>query len=341
MSVLIISTDTDYCSAVAKYFKMHYLDEILIVTCSSLSNINEYIKNNNISIILAEEEFYNDAAASAGKCVVYKLVESKEAGDNNAVCKYISAPSLYNELLFIYSKCTADEGGSFNTAGNLVAFISVNGCGSTTLSVAYAKRLAQAGKKVLYIGLDGLSDYCSIFSVEQNRCLSDIILALKSKSSNVSMVAKAATHQGEVCFIDKCRRSDDIYEIDDEETSALFSKLISSDNYDAVVADISFAYMNLWKYVAKNAGHIFCVTTNRTSSIAKTNNFIETVEFRDYSNGTEAFSNMSIIVNRSSSNQPVAPIECEKLAFIPRSSAEDYSGLTEKISKEDAWKEFI
>lgn len=341
MSVLIISKDTDYCSAVAKYFRLHYSEDVLIVTCSSTSNITEYIRNNNISIILADEEFCGEASASAGKCAVCRLVENKEEDDEKSVCKYISAPSLYNELLFIYSKYSADDKNSFGAAGNLIAFISVNGCGATTLSVAYARRLATEGKKVLYLGLDGLSDYCSIFSAEQGRGLSDIILALKSKSGSVSMVAKSTTHQGEVCFIDKCRCADDICEVDDEETNLLFSKIISSDKYDAVVADISFANMNVWKYVAKNAAHIFCVTLNKTSAISKTNNFIETVKIRDYRNNTDSFSRFSVIVNRCGSGQPTAQLECEKLSFVQRYSAEDYSSLTSKISKDEAWNEFI
>ncbi len=341
MSVLIISKDTDYCSAVAKYFRLHYSEDVLIVTCSSTSNINEYIRNNNISIILADEEFCGEASALDVKCAVCRLVENKEEDDEKSVCKYISAPSLYNELLFIYSKYAADDKNGFGAAGNFIAFISVNGCGATTLSVGYAKRLAAEGKKVLYLGLDGLSDYCSIFSSEQGRGLSDIILALKSKSGSVSMVAKSATHQGEVCFIDKCRCADDICEVDDEETSILFSKIISSDNYDAVVADISFANMNVWKYVAKNAARIFCVTSNKTSAIAKTNNFIETVKIRDYRNNTDSFSRLGVIVNRCSSGQPAAQISCERLVFIQRYSADDYTVLTSKISKDEAWNEFI
>lgn len=342
MSVLIVSRDTDYCINVSAYFRAHYSESVSIVACYSLSDISEYIKNNNISIILADEDCVSAVkSASAGKCVVFGLVESKSGQDENTVLKYISAPSLYNELLFIYSGIASEDLSDGVINGNIYTFISVNGCGSTTLSAAFARRLASEGKRVLYLGLDGLSDYSSLFSVSTERGMSDIILALKSKTSNVSLVAKSSTYSGDVCFIDKCRCSDDMYEIDDDELELLFDKIISSDSYDAVIMDISFAYQGLWRYVARKAGYIFCVTTNRTTSISKTNNFIETVKIRDVRSNTEASERLCVIVNRCSSECPAAELSCQKQVFVHKYSAEDYISLTRKISQDKAWDEFI
>lgn len=342
MSVLIISEDKDYCSAVGKYFRNHYSETVIIITCSSLNNISDYIRNNNITIILSEEDFYQKVKEIVNeRCIVCKLVENKTSSEEYLILKYISASSLYNELLFLYSKLSSETGTSSIGVENLYTFISVNGCGATTLSVSFAKRLAKEGKKVLFLGLDGLSDYSAIFGSNSERGLSDIILALKSKTSNVSMTAKSVTCFDEVYFIDKCRCADDIYEIDSAETEQLLNTICSSDRFDAVVMDISFAYTNIWNYVSKYSKCIFCITTNRTASIAKTNNFIETVKIRDFRNNTEAIQKVSVIVNRSTSIQPVAEINSEHIVYIQRYSSENYKGLTEKIAEDSVWNDFI
>lgn len=342
VSVLIVSYDEDYCANVLRYFRNHYSDSVTAVSCCTVANIPEYITNNSISIILCDEVLFEQvSAAVGGKCVVYRLAENKQSADERSIAKYISAPALYNELVFIYAKF-ADEERSVNTFNrNLYTFISANGCGATVLSVSFARRLAREGKKVLYIGLDGLSDYCSIFSCPAERGLSDIIMALKSKSANIALTAKSVTNIGEVSFIDKCRCFDDVYEIDNTEVESFFNSVFSSGDYDAVIMDMCLAYINVWNYAAKNSKCIFCVSTNRTSAIAKTNNFIETVKIRDYRNSTDAFSRLRVIVNRSASFEPCTEISCEKVSFVQRYSAENYDVLTSKVADDNVWSEYI
>lgn len=342
VSVLVVSSDADYSTNVAGYFRNHYSESVMVVFCSVPANIPEYIVNNRISIILADAELYECAKKEAGgKCAVYKLVENKTDADENSVAKYISAPLLYNEILFIYAKMAGEDSSDDVQKRNVYTFISVNGCGATTLSVSFAYRLAKEGKKVLFIGLDGLSDYKGIFASSSERGLSDIILALKSKSASVSVTARSVVNQGEVFFIDKCRCFDDIYEIDDSETTTLFDKIASCDKFDAVVLDISPAFLNVWNYAAKRSRYIFCVTMNRTSSIAKTNNFIETVKVRDFRNSTDASSLLRILVNRTSSTEPTAEISSDKIAFVQRYSAENYNELTSRIAADSVWSEYI
>lgn len=342
MSVLILSDDSDYRNNVIGYFRKHYNNEVLIAGCTALENISEYIRNNNISIILADEELYSAAKTLVGeKTTVCHLVSGKSSGEDNTVSKYISAPLLYNELLFIYSKIISDTKSCVGNANSIYTFISVNGCGATTLSASFARRLASEGKKVLYLGLDGLSNYNAAFLSPSERGLSDIILALKSKGANIPMTAKSVTFNDGVAFIDKCRCADDFYELNDEETELLFDGIISSDDYDAVVMDISFAYTNIWNYISKYSSEIICVSTNRSSAIAKTNSFIETVKIRDVRNSTEAFSKLSVIVNRTASQQLVAELGCERIGFLQRYTADDYKTLTDKISHDELWKNYI
>lgn len=342
VSVLIVSTDADYSTNVAGYFRNHYSESALVVFCSVPTNIPEYIVNNRISIILADSDLYEQAVREAGgRCAVYRLVENKADSDERSVAKYISAPVLYNEILFIYAKIAGEDSSDDIQRKNIYTFISVNGCGATTLSISFAHRLARAGKKVLFIGLDGLSDYKGMFGSASERGLSDIILALKSKSASVSVTARSVVNQGEVFFIDKCRCFDDIYEINDSETTQLFDKIISCDSFDAVVLDISPAFSNVWSYAAKSSRYIFCVTMNRTSSIAKTNNFIETVKVRDFRNSTDAFSRLRVIVNRTSSAEPTAEIACDSAGFVQRYSADNYDELTSKIADDSVWSEYI
>lgn len=342
VSVLIVSSDEDYCTNVLRYFRNHYSDSVTIVSCRTISNIPEYIINNRISIILCDEGLFEQVSITAdSNCMVYRLVETKDLTDERSIAKYISAPALYNELIFIYAKF-ADEDRSVNAVDRSVyTFISVNGCGATTLSVSFARRLAREEKKVLYVGLDGLSDYCSIFSRSAERGLSDIIMALKSKSSNIALTAKSVTNIGEVSFIDKCRCFDDIYEIDNTEVESFFNSIFLSGNYDAIIMDICLAYSNIWNYIAKISKYIFCVSTNRTSAIAKTNNFIDTVKIRDYRKSTDAFSRLRVIVNRSVASEPSTEIACEKINFVQRYSAENYDVLTSKISDDNIWREYI
>lgn len=343
MSVLIVSSDEDYCRNVMRYFKRHYNDSVMIMVCDTPQYAVEYIRNNGVAIVLTDDSFTKDlSSAVKDRCEIYTLVEKNGTEEQKTFSKYISAPQIYKDLLYIYSKSISDEDEIRNvSAVPIYAFISVNGCGATTLSASFAKYLAGNGRKVLYLGLDGLSDYSAILSMTSQKGLSDIIMALKARTGNASLAAKSVTVQGDVNFIDKCRNADDLYELSESETETLLDKIIGSDEYGAVVLDLSFAYPQLWNYCAKRATAIFAVTVNMPSSITKTNNFIETLKIRDFRKETDAYGKLSVLVNKTGSDKPNLEINCSKLYFVPRHSANDYTELTNKLSGEKVWKEFF
>lgn len=67
VSVLVVSSDADYSTNVAGYFRNHYSESVMVVFCSVPANIPEYIVNNRISIILADAELYECAKKEAGE----------------------------------------------------------------------------------------------------------------------------------------------------------------------------------------------------------------------------------------------------------------------------------
>ncbi|MGN0656028.1 MAG: hypothetical protein ACI4KR_04485, partial [Ruminiclostridium sp.] len=275
------------------------------------------------------------------RCSVYGLVESNASDEKRTILKYTSAPALYNTLLFIFSRYVgADSDSAVAGTGNIYTFISANGCGATSLAMAFAENLSEKGKKVLFLGLDGFSDYASMLSVPSGRGLSDVIMSLKSKNVNISLTAKSVTNKGKFSFIDKCRCPDDIYELDSSEINYMFNKITDSDSYDAVVLDISFFYTELWAYAAENSKLIFAVAANNFSAISKTNNLIDTIKIRDFRNGTNAYDKLSVIVNKCSSGKAVAELDCPRVGYLPKYSANDYSSMLSKISADALWSRY-
>ncbi len=343
MTVLIVSEDRDYCINVSNYFKNYYNENTIIVYCNSLENLKEYIHNNNAQIVLCEPEFRDTVGEYASNIgAIYTIVDSNGSEEEGTVSKYISAPALYSELLFIYSRFAGrDKASNLQNYVPIYMFISPDSSGASTLSAAFSYNLASYGKRVLYIGLDGLSDYSMLVPVNGTKGMSDIIGSFKSSAGNVTLTARSVTSSGSVAFINGCKRFDDMSELNDQECEDVFAAIFSSGEYDAIVIDFSLCFVNLWNYAAKNANIIFAVAENSQWSIKKMNKFIDAVNTRDFRGGLEAAEKLEVIINRSATGQPVCEVSCPRVSFVPKYQGSSNMETAQKISVDRLWTDVV
>ncbi|MBR1432373.1 hypothetical protein [Ruminococcus sp.] len=343
MSVLIVSSDKDYCFNVAYYFKSHFSENTIITYISPDEDIAAAVKNNNVYIIITDAEFVNSVnAAVGGKCAVYTLTEDAGIEEERTIPKYISAPSLYSELLFIYSNIAGkDKSASIAEGIPVYCFVSMDSSGATTLSASLAFHAAYSGKKVIYIGLDGLSDYYSIFPHENDKGMSDLIASYKSSTGNVAMTARSVINHGVVDFVSGCKRFDDMFEINSEECSDILNKVIYGNGYDMAVIDISYYFRNLWDYAAKNSSGVFAITNCDLWSAAKMNSLLDSVHARDFRNDYDVFGKLTVVINNTANVQEKYNINCERIVHFPRYSGNERSMIVANASKDRAWVDLI
>lgn len=343
LSVLILSDDEAFSRNAGYYFRSHYSDEIRLMFCNTEEDILEFIKNNNVNLLLSDEGFENKIPEKAERYCTLGFLKgtSGHTIKNKSFCKYISGEELYKNIIFLCSEGAEDYWNDGNASGvPIYSFVSVNGCGATTLAISFAYSRVLKGEKVLFVGLDGLTDYSSLFSTYTEKGLSDIIYAVKSKNANVSMVAKSVTSKSEdgINFIDRCRLYDDINELTDEEVFGMLEK-ISSDEYDVIILDVNYFIESVWKYSAERSCAIYAVSRNEEISLRKTNNLMDSIVAKDFRDETDTSEKITCILNRSKSDEPCFELKCENIIYIPPVSARDYNSLIKQIGECSCWNE--
>ena len=112
------------------------------------------------------------------------------------------------------------------------------------MAASYAVYCAKKGKKVLYLNLEKFGSSDLFFSAEGQFDMSDVIFALKSKKTNLSIKLESCVKQDVtgVYFYSQTKNSLDMLELQLEEKTRLVSEIKLSGIYDVVIVDTDFGF---------------------------------------------------------------------------------------------------
>jgi Flp pilus assembly CpaE family ATPase len=155
---------------------------------------------------------------------------------------------IYKTILEVFSDNVSDSIGiKFDSDSNvrIITFVSASGgAGSSSSAAACAKSFAASGQKTLYLNLEQFGSVEPFFSGAGQTDFSDVIFALKSKKTNLSLKLESNVRQDPsgVSFYASPKKALDMMELKTEEVQKLITDLKLTGSYDSIVFDIDFSF---------------------------------------------------------------------------------------------------
>lgn len=245
----ILDKDAIYVERIAKVFEAKYADALEIYSFTEVELAKERLKDTKIDVFLASDAFEIDPREIPPHCGFAYLVESSDISsvkDQHVVCKFQRIEMIYKQILNLYSERTnqvvSQEQGEGST-GVIVFSSPCGGVGTSCMAAACAMRYAVAGRRVLYLNLETFGASETYFRGEGVADMSDVIYALRSKKSNLTMKLESCVKRsGEgVEFFSQAKLALDMMELTEEDVATLIRQLKSMGTYDVIVVDIGFS----------------------------------------------------------------------------------------------------
>ena len=249
IKLAILDNDQIYAERMAKVFEAKYADMLEIYSFTEAELAKQQLKSAKIDVFLASDSFDVDLKDIPPHCGFAYLVESSDISrvrDQQVVCKFQRAETIYKQILNLYSERTnqvVNEEPGDGSAGVIVFSSPCGGAGTSCMAAACATRYATRGRRVLYLNLETFGSPETYFQGDGSANMSDVIYALRSKKSNLTVKLESCVKRSSegVEFYSQARLALDMMELTEEDVTTFIRRLKAMGIYDVIVVDMDFA----------------------------------------------------------------------------------------------------
>ena len=248
IKLAILDNDKNYLSRISSVFNNKLADKVELYTFTDKKIAMNVIDSKRIDVFIASEEFDIDTLSLPDECAFAYLTQAKEIDtykDERIIAKYQKVDLIYKEALSLFSeKATKITGVKFdNSDTEIITFFSCSGgTGGSTMAAACAMNLSKQSNAI-YLNLDPLGDVSCFFTGEGQFDISDVIYAIKSKRSNLTLKLESTVKKdiANVFFYDSSKSAFDMTELDIDDIKALINGLKIAGSYKYIIIDAQFA----------------------------------------------------------------------------------------------------
>ncbi len=249
IKLAILEKDQSYLNRIVSVFGTKYADKFQIYSFTDMEVAFATLESAKIEVLVASDAFEIDPAMLPKRCGFAYFVESVDIESYNgqtAICKFQKADLIYKQILSIYSENAENVSGlKFGDDSSKVIFFQPvsGGVGASSMAAACAMHFAAKGKKALYLNLEQFGSSDLFFEAPGQFDMSDIIFALKSKKTNLSMKLESCVKQAEngVYFFSQPAIALDMMELTTSDMTRLVSELQLTGSYDYIIVDTDFS----------------------------------------------------------------------------------------------------
>lgn len=248
VKLAILEKDTSYLNRFINVFSTKYAEKMEIYSFTDKEVALNALSESRINVFLVSDVFEIDVTTLPKKCSFAYFVDSPEVesvNEQRAICKYQKIDLIYKQILSLYAE-KANNISDFkidNDKTKVIAFASPSGgVGCSTVAAGCALHFAKEGKKVLYLNVERFGSADRFFDAEGQFDMSDVIFAIKSKKSNLSLKLESCVKVDPrgVHFYSETKNAMDMLELKNEECVQLISELKISGTYEYIILDADF-----------------------------------------------------------------------------------------------------
>lgn len=214
------------------------------------NKLKDFLQREKASVIVAEENVYNQIREYITEEKVYVLYGEKlpENTDADCIFKYQSMETLYREIGEYYISQTQTQNTLYaNCSARLIGFYSpVRRCMQTITGLTLGQMLAKE-HKVLYLNFESCSGFSELMEREFRRDLTDLLYYLETAPEKFALRLRTMTEKvGELDFIPPVQSGQNLFEIQPAQWKALLSAIAGAGEYEYILLDLSDSLQGLF-----------------------------------------------------------------------------------------------
>lgn len=308
IKLAILEDDKSYLNRIVTAFHTKYSDKLEIYSFTDAEVALETLDSAKIDVLIASDSFDIDVTRLPKRCGFAYLVDSQEIDslkEQMAICKFQKADLIYKQILSLYSENVSSISGLKRNSDNCtqIAFVSAaGGTGSSTMAAACAVNYAKKGRRVLYLNMEDFGSADLFFKGEGQFDMSDIVYALKSKKSNLSLKLESCLKQDAsgVYFFSSTKIALDMLELDMEDVLHLLNELEIMDSFEYIILDMDFGLDKKYMKVFERTQAIVLVCDGDEMSNTKTLRAYQALTIVEEGKENIISNRMSLIYNKFS-----------------------------------------
>lgn len=343
IKLAILDSNQNYLNRMVSAFGSRYAENLEIYSFTNQEMAMSTLAPSRIDILIASDTFEIDAEELPKHCSLAYFVESSEMETVNgqrAICKYQKADLIYKTILSIYAEKASNVTGVKLIDGDtvIIAFTSVGGgAGTSSMAAATALRYAQQNKKTLYLNFEKFGSSDAFFTGEGQFDMSDVIFALKSKKTNLSLKLESCVKQDKrgVYFYSSSKVALDMNELTTEDIQRLISEARTVGAYDYIILDLGFALDNDTMTILRGMHGIVWVGDGSRTSNVKIARAYEALAALEEGSDVSLSSRIRLIYNKFSNktSEILEGIDIKNIGGAPRFEHASAEQVMEELSK--------
>lgn len=350
IKVGILDMDQSYLNRIVAVFGTKYADKLEIYSFADMEVALDTINSAKIDVFIANDAFDVDLNNLPKRCGFAYFVDSMDVSmvnNQRAICKFQKAELIYKQILNIYSDKAENLSSlrSKDGSASIILFQSISGgTGASSMAAACSLHFAEQGKKILYVNLEKYGSSDVFFNGEGNFDISDIIYALKSKRSNLSLKLESCLKNDPrgVYFYSQSRVALDMLELNSDEILQLLSELKIMD-FDYIVVDMDFAMDKNVLKICRQANAIVWVGDGLEISNIKIRRAHDALSIIEQNADLPLQKRISLLYNKFSNkvSKALEDIELRNIGGAPRYEHATTVQVLERLSKLDVFDKII
>ena len=336
IKVTLLDNDPNYLKRITAAITSKFSDRIEIYAFTDADAAIEGLVKDRINVFISSDAFEIDTTRVPGRCAFAYFVGSdsiKSLRNQKTISRFQKVEIIYKEILSLYSENVPDVGFENGEEAIVLSFMSVSGgVGVSSLSAAYAKKMALKGKKVFYLSLGKFEDSEMFFKGDGHFTFSDVIYALKSKKANLPLKLESIAKEDSsgVHFFAGAKNSLDMLAFNDEDLSDLVNAIKDSGQYNLIVIDSEFDIDKKTAIVFRLSNSVVFVSDGSELSNSKFQRAVNSLREYERQHDLTLLVKASIIYNKFS-NKTGKIIDDSEIRTIGGINRFEHAGNTQVI----------
>lgn len=346
--VAIVDDHSLYLNRICRVFSEKYADKITLYSYSDLDGYKKGRESNRFDIVIFAEGMISPKEIPQDIQAAYFVGENDidKIEDYDVICKYQKHELLFKQIMELCLESENIHYSKKNVLGNVTKVLYVTsaqgGAGTSIVAASVAKRLASAGKKVLYLSFENNAITDTYFNSTGEATFSDVIYLLKSKKSNMISRLENIVQKDEsgVYFFNQCKTVFDMSELTVEDLGHLLKEICAMGSYEYIVADSALAFNDLGYFMCDYSDKIVVVTEGSKTGVKKLERLSDAMSIWDEQTDSRMVSKSNVVYNKFDTAYSIQPEELilNNIGFIPDYKAANEKDIMYQISAMPFWE---
>ena len=351
IKLAILERDQSYLNRIVTAFSTKYADKFEIYSFTDKDMAISTLGTARIDVLVASDAFDIDVASLPARCGFAYFVDSADidhVNEQRAICKFQKADLIYKQILSVYSeKAGSVSGLKFgDESAKIFAFCSAcGGVGTSSMAASAAIYFAAKNQKTLYLNLEKFGATDAFFSGEGQFDMSDIVFALKSKKTNLSLKLESCVKQDHtgVYFYSQPKVALDIHELNTEDIVRLISEIKLTGSYDYIILDIDFAIDKDTLAILRQTHAIVMVSDGSEIANAKTFQAHQALSILEQDKDASIMNRLALVYNKFSNKtgKALEGLNVKNIGGAPRYEHATTSQVLEQLSKMEVFSKIF